>query len=76
MSLATLAFAEDPGVKAPASEAVSPSETASVATLPPPGDHWIFVPDRLLHHSLIFDGDSGEMLGIVDTPTELMFPRR
>lgn len=49
-------------------------ERPAVARLPAPGDHWVFVPDRLLRHSLLFDGDSGEMLGIVDTPNELMFP--
>ncbi|HEM45649.1 MAG TPA: hypothetical protein ENO23_01255, partial [Alphaproteobacteria bacterium] len=49
-------------------------EHPAVARLPAPGDHWVFVPDRLLRHSLLFDGDSGVMLGIVDTPNELMFP--
>jgi len=49
-------------------------EQASVARLPALGDHWVFVPDRLLGHSLILDGDTGRVLGFVDTPNELMFP--
>jgi methylamine dehydrogenase heavy chain len=52
--------------------AASPSpetgEHPSVATLPPPGAHWLWVPDRLLAHSLLFDGDSGDVLGMVDSP--------
>lgn len=55
-------------------EAAAPSSVASVATVPPPGDHWLWVPDRLLHHSLLVDGDAGLVRGILDTPTELMFP--
>jgi methylamine dehydrogenase heavy chain len=39
----------------------------NVATLPPIGDHWVWVPDRLLEHSLLYDGDSGEVLASVDS---------
>jgi methylamine dehydrogenase heavy chain len=39
----------------------------NVATLPPIGDHWVWVPDRLLEHSLLYDGDSGKVLGTVDS---------
>ncbi len=46
----------------------TPTERPSVATLPPVGDHWLWVPDRLLGHSLLFDGDSGNVLGMIDSP--------
>ena len=39
-----------------------------VATLPPIGDHWLFVPDRLFQHSALFDGDTGQMLGSIPSP--------
>ena len=47
------------------------TERPSVATLPPPGDHWVWVPDRLLSHSLLYDGDSGTVLGMIDSPSLL-----
>jgi methylamine dehydrogenase heavy chain len=47
------------------------TERATVATLPPAGDHWIWVPDRLLGHSLLYDGDSGIVLGMIDSPSLL-----
>ncbi|HPG28095.1 MAG TPA: amine dehydrogenase large subunit, partial [Myxococcota bacterium] len=43
-------------------------ERPSIATLPPLGDHWVWVPDRLLEHSLLFDGDDGRVLGMIDSP--------
>ncbi|HEB89048.1 MAG TPA: hypothetical protein ENI85_05715 [Deltaproteobacteria bacterium] len=49
-------------------EIPTPTERPSVATLPPIGDHWLWVPDRLLGHSLLFDGDNGEVLGMIDSP--------
>ena len=42
-----------------------------VATLPPIGEHWVWVPDRILEHSLLFDGDRGEMLGSISSPSML-----
>jgi len=54
-----------------ASPAPEASEHPSVATLPPPGAHWLWVPDRLLAHSLLFDGDSGDVLGMIDSPALL-----
>jgi len=47
------------------------TERPSVATLPPPGDHWVWVPDRLLGHSLLYDGDTGIVLGMIDSPLSL-----
>ena len=46
-------------------------ETASVATLPDLGDHLVWVGDRLLEHNVLFDGDTGEVLGMIDSPTIL-----
>jgi methylamine dehydrogenase heavy chain len=54
-----------------ASGSFESTERPSVATLPPPGDHWVWVPDRLLGHSLLYDGDSGTVLGMVDSPLQL-----
>jgi len=47
------------------------AEVAGVATLPEPSAHWVWVPDRLLQHSLLFDGDSGVALGALDSPSLL-----
>jgi len=49
--------------------AEAPREKASVATLPPMGAHSVWVPDRLTLHNVLFDGDSGEVLGMVDSPS-------
>ena len=51
-----------------ASGLIDSTERATVATLPRPGDHWVWVPDRLLGHSLLFDGDTGTVLGMIDSP--------
>jgi len=50
-----------------AASGIDVEETGSIATLPPIGDHWVWVPDRLLEHSLLYDGDSGDVLGTVDS---------
>jgi methylamine dehydrogenase heavy chain len=44
---------------------VGGSDRAKVATLPPMGPHWVFVTDRLLEHSFLFDGDDARMLGSI-----------
>ncbi len=51
--------------------ATDPIEKASVATLPESGDHWVWVPDRILQHSVLFDGDTGEALGMLDSTSTL-----
>jgi methylamine dehydrogenase heavy chain len=43
-------------------------EYGRVLTLPPVGDHWVLVPDRLLKHSAILDGDTGDVLGMLSGP--------
>jgi len=54
-----------------ASGSFESAERPTVATLPPPGDHWVWVPDRLLGHSLLYNGDSGTVLGMIDSPLQL-----
>ena len=49
----------------------APMETAAVAALPEMSDHWVWVPDRLIQHSMLYDGDTGEVLGMVDSPSLL-----
>ncbi|MCP5060177.1 MAG: hypothetical protein GY937_26045 [bacterium] len=56
------------GLAAPLA-AETPREQASVATLSPIGEHSLWVPDRLIQHNILFDGDSGEVLGMVDSPS-------
>ena len=51
---------------APLGSALEPEERGVIATLPPPGDHWVWVPDRLFQHSLLYDGDRGTVLGMID----------
>lgn len=54
------------------STAAPPREQPSVATLPAEvGAHWVWVPDRLLEHSLLYDGDTGEVLGMIDSASTL-----
>ncbi|MFP6654987.1 MAG: amine dehydrogenase large subunit, partial [Myxococcota bacterium] len=46
------------------SESAEPRTTERLA---PIGDHAVWVPDRLFQHSLLFDGDSGELMGTIDS---------
>ena len=56
----------------PLAAGADPVEQAGVATLPPQiGAHWVWVPDRLLQHSILFDGDSGDVLGMIDSAASL-----
>lgn len=48
-----------------AAPAVEIDPSGQVARMPPISDHWVFVPDRLLQHSFVFDGDSGVLLGTI-----------
>jgi methylamine dehydrogenase heavy chain len=51
--------------------ASEPLEQGSVATLPPVGGHWVWVADALLVHSLLFDGDTAEVVATIDAGTTL-----
>ena len=49
-----------------------PEEVGQVARLPDTaGDHWVWVPDRVLRHSILLDGDSGRMLGAIDSGLQI-----
>jgi methylamine dehydrogenase heavy chain len=49
-----------------------PDEGGQVARLPDAaGDHWVWVPDRVLRHSILLDGDSGRMLGAIDSGLQI-----
>jgi len=37
----------------------------------PPGDHWVWVTDFIFRHSVLFDGDDGRVLGMIDTAVQL-----
>ena len=56
-------------------------EVGQVMRLPESvSDHWLWVPDRLLRHSILLDGDTGNMLGAIDsgvqiTPTPPLWSR-
>ncbi len=50
---------------------VEPDPKGQIATLPPVGDHWVWVPDRLLQHSVLFDGDDGTVLASLSSPGAL-----
>ncbi|UCH30289.1 MAG: hypothetical protein JSV06_04485 [Myxococcales bacterium] len=50
----------------PARAELPPEEVGQVFRLPETvSDHWVWVPDRLLRHSVLFDGDTSRMLGQV-----------
>lgn len=57
----------------PAADAdLQPEEVGQVMTLPEAvSDHWVWVPDRLLRHSALFDGDTGRMLGAIDSGAQV-----
>lgn len=54
---------------------IEPDEHGQILTLPAAaGPHWVWVPDRLMHHSVLFDGDSGRVLGTLDGAWTLSGP--
>jgi methylamine dehydrogenase heavy chain len=61
------------GVFAPPADAeLPPEQVGQVMRLPEAvGDHWVWVPDRLFRHSVLFDGDTGRMLGAIDSGTQI-----
>jgi methylamine dehydrogenase heavy chain len=49
-----------------------PEEVGQVMRLPDTvSDHWVWVPDQLFRHSVLFDGDSGRMLGAIDSGAQI-----
>lgn len=45
---------------------VPPDDVGRILTLPPPNDHWVWLDEPLFRHAKLFDGDNGEVLGMVD----------
>lgn len=43
-----------------------PLETGGTQAMPTIGDHWVWVPDAVLAHSLLFDGDTGDVVATID----------
>ncbi len=55
-----------------ASADLPPEEVGRVLRLPEEADsHWVWVPDRLFRHSALFDGDTGRMLGALDSGAQV-----
>ncbi len=55
--------------------AIASDEHGKVAVLPAtPGPHWVWVPDRILRHATLFDGDTGAALGALDGTFSLSGP--
>ncbi len=50
---------------------VEPDEQGLIATLPPVGHHWVWVADMIFGHNLLFDGDSGEVMGSISGGTTI-----
>jgi len=48
-------------------ESSEPEAVGQVSRLPSTGSHWVWVPDRLFGHSLLYNGDDGRVLATVDS---------
>ena len=51
--------------------AFEPEQSGQSATLPPIGERWVWIPDRLLQHSFLFDAEAGKMLGTIPSTGSL-----
>ena len=70
-SLLALLLLAPPAPAAPEAT-VAAEPHGQVARLPAePGPHWLWVGDRVLRHSTLFDGDAGRALGMVDVAWSL-----
>jgi methylamine dehydrogenase heavy chain len=55
---------------APARAPLGPERVGTVLTLPvPPGPHWFWLSDVLLHRTALFDADTGRLLGTISSGT-------
>ena len=70
-----LALAAVVAAAVPARGDIEPDEHGQIAVLPgPTGAHWVWVPDRVLRHATLFDGDTGRALGTLDGSFTLSGP--
>jgi methylamine dehydrogenase heavy chain len=55
----------------------APSEVPSTAPaqVEPGGPHRVWVPDRIWHHSALFDGDTAQVVGMIDSPYVTVTPK-
>jgi methylamine dehydrogenase heavy chain len=51
------------------------AQTEAPASVAPGGAHRIWVPDRIWHHSVLFDGDTAHVIGMVDAPYATVTPK-
>jgi methylamine dehydrogenase heavy chain len=59
-----------PGASAMAESSSEPEPIGAVRALPaPPGPHWFWLTDLILHRTALFDADSGDMLGSISAGT-------
>ncbi len=54
-----------------AAVAFEPETLGNIATLPSDRTHFVWVPDRLLGHSLLYDGQTGDVVATIDSPASL-----
>jgi methylamine dehydrogenase heavy chain len=67
--------ADSAKVAAPGRAEIVPDEHGKVAVLPAtPSAHWVWIPDRILRHATLFDGDTGKALGTLDGTFSLSGP--
>jgi methylamine dehydrogenase heavy chain len=48
---------------------------SELQTMPTGGDHQVWVTDRIWQHSALFDGDTGQVLGMIDAPSVTVTPK-
>jgi methylamine dehydrogenase heavy chain len=53
----------------------SEPRTPAPATMPKGGKHRVWVTDRIWQHSALFDGDTGQVLGMVEAPSVTVTPK-
>ena len=72
LSILALAISAPLSAHLARAEEVRPDDVGRSLSLPRAfDDHWVWLNEPLMKHSKLFDGDSGEVLGIVDTSGSL-----
>jgi methylamine dehydrogenase heavy chain len=72
LALLTILFVTASVTDASAETAIEGDPTGTVLSIPDGSrDHWVWVSDRVLRHSQLFDGDTGRALGTIDVAWSL-----